>query len=124
VTVNATLTTEDGTPIGVPGAITVRANPPGYTFYIVGGAIVALILVFGIVRTLRRSRPSEPPPVAPHPVVDEGGDPGPDIAPEGDGEIVVSGAAGTRVPEGTAVATASPAAGPDAAPRRMTDDRT
>ena len=46
----------DGTPIGVPGTILVRANPPGYTFYIVGGAIVALILVFGIVRSLRRSR--------------------------------------------------------------------
>jgi hypothetical protein len=56
VPVNATLTTGDGTPIGVPGTITVRANPPGYLFYIVGGAIVALILVFGIVRTLRRSR--------------------------------------------------------------------
>ncbi len=56
VTVNATLTTSDGTPIGVPGTITVRANPPGYLFYIVGGAIVALILVFGIVRALRRSR--------------------------------------------------------------------
>ncbi len=56
VPVNATLTTSDGTPIGVAGTITVRANPPGYLFYIVGGAIVALILVFGIVRTLRRSR--------------------------------------------------------------------
>jgi hypothetical protein len=80
VPVNATLTTGDGTPIGVPGTITVRANPPGYLFYIVGGAIVALILVFGIVRTLRRSRSAgrarsaaltaPPDPASPAPAVD------------------------------------------------------
>ena len=65
VPVNATLTTSDGTPIGVPGTITVRANPPGYLFYIVGGAIVALVLVFGIVRSLRRSRKSAARAAAP-----------------------------------------------------------
>ena len=69
VPVNATLTTGDGTPIGVPGTITVRANPPGYLFYIVGGAIVALILVFGIVRSLRRSKSplARPPGWSPPP---------------------------------------------------------
>jgi hypothetical protein len=56
VPVIATLTTADGAPIGVPGTITVRANPPGYTFYIVGGVVIALILLLGIVRTLRRPR--------------------------------------------------------------------
>jgi hypothetical protein len=73
VPVDATLTTSDGTPIGLPGTITVRANPPGYTFYIIGGAVLLLILVFGIVRTVRRPRtPPAPPPIAP---------PKPDIVP-------------------------------------------
>jgi hypothetical protein len=103
VTVNATLTTGDGTPIGVPGSITVRANPPGYLFYIVGGAIVALILVLGIIRTLRRSRNGDrrpaatPPPAPPAQALD---------------------------PEDPNVAPASPPPAHDAAPRRMTDDRT
>lgn len=64
VPVTATLTTVDGTPIGVPGTITVRANPPGYTFYIVGGAVIALVLLLGIIRAVRRPRP---PTVAPPP---------------------------------------------------------
>ena len=84
-----------------------RANPPGYLFYIVGGAIVALVLVLGIIRTLRRSRngdrrpatPPATPPVAPPPTH-------------------------TPVPEEPNVAAASPAPAPDSAPRRMTDDRT
>ena len=116
VPVNATLTTPDGTPIGVPGTITVRANPPGYTFYIVGGVIVALVLVFGIVRSLRRSRTASrartaglaAPPVVPQPDELEG----------------VDDPAATPAPEDPAVAAASPAPATDAAPRRMTDDRT
>ena len=59
VPVTATLTTADGTPIGVSGTITVRANPPGYTFYIVGGAVIALVLLLGIVRSIRRPRAPE-----------------------------------------------------------------
>jgi hypothetical protein len=97
VPVNATLTTSDGTPIGVPGTITVRANPPGYLFYIVGGAIVALILVFGIVRTLRRSRTAAR---GAHPVV----------------------APPALVPDDPASASPAPVVDPGA--RRMTDDRT
>ena len=79
-TLRPTTVTGDWTPIGVPGTITVRANPPGYLFYIVGGAIVALILVFGIVRTLRRSRSAgrtrsaaltaPPAPASPAPAAD------------------------------------------------------
>lgn len=105
VPVNATLTTGDGTPIGVPGTITVRANPPGYLFYIVGGAIVALILVFGIVRSLRRSksaaRAASRVVPAPSGLVE-----GAELAPEGVGD------------------SASPAPAADSGPRRMTDDRT
>jgi hypothetical protein len=69
VPVDATLTTNDGTPIGLSGTITVRANPPGYWFYLLGGAVVLLILVFGIVRTVRRPRtpPAPPPTPAPDP---------------------------------------------------------
>ncbi|MEP6649462.1 MAG: DUF6049 family protein [Lapillicoccus sp.] len=125
VTVSATLTTEDGTPIGLPGTITVRANPPGYTFYIVGGLIVALILVFGIVRTLRRSRTtagrSTLPPVATRPP--EGAEALP-VPPEGDGEIVAAGTPQQPIPEDPTLAAASPVPAPDAGPRRMTDDRT
>jgi hypothetical protein len=113
VPVNATLTTQDGTPIGVPGTITVRANPPGYTFYIVGGAIVAVILVFGIVRSLRRSRTASR--------VRTAGPVTPPVAPGSDG---LDERAPTPAPEDPAVASASPVPGPDSAPRRMTDDRT
>lgn len=114
VLINATLTTADGTPIGVPGVITVRANPPGYTFYIVGGAVVALILVLGVVRTLRRSRTGT----------------GRRTAPESTGTPVTPAGAVTHTRaaldggEDPVVASASSAADPDPAPRRMTDDRT
>jgi hypothetical protein len=111
VPINATLTTSDGTPIGVPGTITVRANPPGYLFYIVGGAIVALILVFGIVRSLRRSRKSAARAAAPVLVPPSGLVEGAELAPEGAGDSASS-------------APASPAPAADPGPRRMTDDRT
>jgi Family of unknown function (DUF6049) len=115
VLVNAILTTADGTPIGVPGTITVRANPPGYTFYIVGGAVVLLILVLGIVRTLRRSRTAAPrtpvpPAVPPTPQEDL------EVAPEGGGETAAGGDAGA--------ASGSPVRVTGSAARRMTDDRT
>ena len=115
VSVNAILTTGDGTPIGVPGTIIVRANPPGYTFYIVGGAIVLLILVLGIVRTLGRSQTSSTPAprIAPPPPQE---DEVVDVAPEGEGETVTGGETG--VPSGSPVRATGPAA------RRMTDDRT
>jgi hypothetical protein len=115
VSVNAILTTGDGTPIGVPGTIIVRANPPGYTFYIVGGAIVLLILVLGIVRTLRRSQTSSTPAprIAPPPPQE---DEVVDVAPEGEGETVTGGETG--VPSGSPIRGTGPAA------RRMTDDRT
>ncbi len=54
VPVTATLTTADGTPIGVGATLTVRANPPGRMFYVISGVVVGLILVIGIVRSLRR----------------------------------------------------------------------
>ena len=60
VPVTATLTTADGTPIGVGTTITIRANPPGRVFYVVSGIVVGLVLLVGIIRTLRgrRRRPS------------------------------------------------------------------
>lgn len=54
VTVNASLRTSDGTPVGAGATITVRANPPGQAFYVVSGLVVALFLVVGLVRSLRR----------------------------------------------------------------------
>jgi hypothetical protein len=116
VPINATLTTSDGTPIGVPGTITVRANPPGYLFYIVGGAILALILVFGIVRSLRRSRRSAARAAAPVVVAPSGLVEGAELAPEGGGDSAAA------IP--ASPAPASPAPGADSGPRRMTDDRT
>ena len=54
VPVTAALTTSDGTPIGVGTTLIVRANPPGRTFYVVAGVGVGLLLVVGMVRSLRR----------------------------------------------------------------------
>ena len=54
VPVTAALTTSDGTPIGVGTTLTVRANPPGRTFYVVAGVGVGLLLVVGMVRSLGR----------------------------------------------------------------------
>lgn len=52
--IRAYLTTADGTPIGRPAVIPVVANPIDGTIYWVGGVLVALVLLFGVVRTLRR----------------------------------------------------------------------
>ena len=54
VSVDAWLTTADGTRLGQPTQLTVRANPPGTWMYIVGIAVLALVLVVGLVRGLRR----------------------------------------------------------------------
>ncbi|MEO7235634.1 MAG: DUF6049 family protein [Lapillicoccus sp.] len=93
VPVTATLTTGDGTPIGVPGIITVRANPPGYGFYIVGGAVIALILLLGIVRTIRRPRTRA---AAGSPATDPATDPEPDPEPEPGGAVAAPSVGGER----------------------------
>lgn len=54
VDIRAYLTTADGTPIGQPAIMQVSANPLDSTFYWVGAILVALVLVFGVVRTIRR----------------------------------------------------------------------
>jgi hypothetical protein len=54
VDIRAYLTTADGTPIGRPAIMRVSANPLDSTFYWVGAVLVALVLLFGLVRTLRR----------------------------------------------------------------------
>ena len=61
VTVNAGLRTADGTPVGAGATITVRANPPGQAFYVVSGLVVALFLVVGLVRSLRRRGSGDTP---------------------------------------------------------------
>lgn len=50
--IRAFLTTEDGTPIGQPAIIPISANPLDRTIYGVGGAVLGLILLAGLVRTL------------------------------------------------------------------------
>lgn len=52
--IRAFLTTADGTPIGSPAVIPVSANPIDGTIYWVGGLLVALVLLFGVVRALRK----------------------------------------------------------------------
>ncbi len=54
VSVDAWLTNAYGTRLGQPTQLTVRANPPGTWMYVVGIAVVALVLVVGLVRGLRR----------------------------------------------------------------------
>ncbi len=109
VPVTATLTTADGTPIGAPATITVRANPPGYSFYIVGGAVIAIILLLGIVRTLRRpgrraatTDAETPPETQPEEELDEqpgeqpGAEPGAEPEPAGGGAVAAPSAGGDR----------------------------
>lgn len=62
VPVDAWLTTADGTRLGQATQLTLRANPPGVWMYVVGAAIVALVLVAGLVRGLRH--PTRRPPGA------------------------------------------------------------
>jgi hypothetical protein len=50
--IRAFLTTADGTPIGQPAVIPISANPLDRTIYGVGGAILGLILLAGLARTL------------------------------------------------------------------------
>ncbi|WP_460627921.1 DUF6049 family protein [Intrasporangium mesophilum] len=50
--IKAYLTTADGTPIGSPADIAVSANPIDGAIYWIGGALVVLVLVFGIARTV------------------------------------------------------------------------
>ncbi len=57
VDIRAYLTTADGTPIGSPTVIPVSANPIGGAIYWVGGALVALVLLIGLARTLLRGTP-------------------------------------------------------------------
>lgn len=54
VDIRAYLTTADGTPIGEPAIMRVSANPLDSTFYWAGAVLVGLVLLFGIVRTIRK----------------------------------------------------------------------
>ncbi len=54
VDIKAYLTTADGTPIGQPAIMRVSANPLDSTFYWVGAILVGLVLLFGLVRTIRK----------------------------------------------------------------------
>ncbi|MEO7752956.1 MAG: DUF6049 family protein [Terracoccus sp.] len=57
VNIRAYLTTADGTPIGSPTVIPVSANPIDGAIYWVGGALVGLVLLIGLARTLLRGTP-------------------------------------------------------------------
>jgi hypothetical protein len=50
--IKAFLTTADGTPIGSPADIAVSANPIDGAIYWIGGILGALVLIFGIARTV------------------------------------------------------------------------
>ncbi len=60
VPVKASLLTAAGDPIGQPATLTVRAAPPGAWAYVVGGSVVGLVLLVGIIRSLRRPPRSGP----------------------------------------------------------------
>ena len=57
VPLRTTLTTPDGTVVGQGADVMVRVTPTGNWVYLVLGGVAALVLVLGIVRTVRR-RPS------------------------------------------------------------------
>jgi hypothetical protein len=50
--IRAFLTTADGTPIGQPAILPISANPLDRTIYGIGGAVLGLILLAGVIRTL------------------------------------------------------------------------
>ncbi len=52
--IRAFLTTADGTPIGSEALFSVAANPIDAKVYGVGGALVVLVLLFGVARAVRR----------------------------------------------------------------------
>lgn len=54
VEIRAFLTTADGTPIGEPAVMRVSANPLDSTIYWVGAVLVGLILLAGVIRTIRK----------------------------------------------------------------------
>lgn len=54
VEIRAYLTTADGTPIGEPAVMRVSANPLDSTIYWVGAVLVGLVLVAGLIRTIRK----------------------------------------------------------------------
>lgn len=71
VVLTAQLLTPSGTALGEPVSVRVRTQPPGTWAFWTAGAIVALILAIGLVRTLRRPRQRvHPPDATPH-VIDE-----------------------------------------------------
>lgn len=54
VELKAFLTTANGTPIGEPAVMKVSANPLDSTFYWAGAILVGLILLAGVIRTIRK----------------------------------------------------------------------
>lgn len=73
---SALLTTRTGAPVGVAGTIEVRAAPPGAWLYVAFGGALGVILIVGVVRSLRRPSkvqtdialdPVEPTPEPPWP---------------------------------------------------------
>lgn len=56
VPVTVDLRTADGTSVGTPAQLNVRANPPGRGFYLVSGGVVLLVLLAGVVRQARGGR--------------------------------------------------------------------
>ncbi|HRW19694.1 MAG TPA: DUF6049 family protein [Dermatophilaceae bacterium] len=62
VPINASLRAADGSTLGPPSQIIVRANPPGVWLYVGGGVLLGGILLLGAVRKLRK--PPSPEVVA------------------------------------------------------------
>ena len=62
VPVTVSLTSSGGLPVGTSAQLTIRANPPGRTFYLVSGGVLLLLVVGGVVRSVRqRRRPATGP---------------------------------------------------------------
>jgi len=62
VPVTVSLQSSDGTPVGTSAQLNIRANPPGRTFYLVSGAVLVVLLFFGVLRSVRRRRRTTPAP--------------------------------------------------------------
>ena len=71
VTVDAALTTRNGTPLGQDSKVTIRVQPPASWIYWVLGGLAGIVLVLGTLRSLRRGSTRGSRPDAQEPSLDD-----------------------------------------------------
>lgn len=62
VPVTVSLQSSDGTSVGTSAQLNIRANPPGRAFYLVSGGVLVVLVLFGVLRSVRQRRRTPPAP--------------------------------------------------------------